>query len=353
MKIAQVAGRLIQVQLTRPYTISGHHWDSVQFVLFSVQGDDGLFGYGVASPAPEVTGETCAAALRELKPSASAWLIGRAPSDPELQSEIKRRCTGPAARAAIDMALCDVIARAAGVPFVEQLGRVHEVLPTSITIGQMSIAETMTAAEEYNSRGFSVWKVKTGCDVDEDLARLRALRGRYGARITLLADANQGYDERALLRFVAGMGELDLAMLEQPMPPGSEGFLCTLPSEVQRRLAADESVCEVADLERMLAAGCPYGIVNIKLMKCGGPRAALQLARVCEQNGLDVMWGCNDESVLGIAAALHVAFASKATRHLDLDGSFDLATDPFTGGFAIAAGNLRTLLLPGFGASPA
>ena len=347
--IASVSARSFNAPLTRPYTIRGHSRDSVQLVVFEMQNDEGVSGYGQAAPAPEVTGETCETSLRELNPLASSWLIGRDPSDPTLFDEILMRGTGPAARAAVDMALCDLVAREAGVPFVDQIGRVHQEMPTSITIGHKPLAETMAEAEEYAARGFFAWKIKTGSDVDEDFERLRALRGRYGARITLFADANQGYDERALLRFVAGMGDLHLAMLEQPMVPGSECFLRTLPLDVRRRLVADESVCNLADLDRMLGAGCPYGIVNIKLMKCGGPRAALQLARLCERSGLEVMWGCNDESVLGIAAALHVAFASKATRYLDLDGSFDLAADPFTGGFAIKAGSMRTLELPGFG----
>jgi L-alanine-DL-glutamate epimerase-like enolase superfamily enzyme len=61
------------------------------------------------------------------------------------------------------------------------------------------------------------------------------------------------------------------------------------------------------------------------------------------------MWGCNDESRISIAAALHVAFASPATRWLDLDGSFDLASDLAEGGFVLERGLLRTAPGPGLG----
>jgi L-alanine-DL-glutamate epimerase-like enolase superfamily enzyme len=63
------------------------------------------------------------------------------------------------------------------------------------------------------------------------------------------------------------------------------------------------------------------------------------------------MWGCMDESCIGISAALHAALASPATRYLDLDGSFDLANDLATGGFDLRDGHLHTLDTPGLGAT--
>ena len=90
--------------------------------------------------------------------------------------------------------------------------------------------------------------------------------------------------------------------------------------------------------------------VSLKLMKCGGIRPGLGIARIAEAAGIDLMWGCMDESVLSIAAALHAAYASPNTRYLDLDGSFDLASDFARGGFTLEDGVLRTLDRPGLGA---
>ena len=91
------------------------------------------------------------------------------------------------------------------------------------------------------------------------------------------------------------------------------------------------------------------GIYNIKLMKCGGIGPARDIATVADLAGIDLMWGCMDESVISIAAALHAAFACPATRYLDLDGSFDLANDVATGGFALDDGCLTTVDAPGLG----
>jgi L-alanine-DL-glutamate epimerase-like enolase superfamily enzyme len=91
------------------------------------------------------------------------------------------------------------------------------------------------------------------------------------------------------------------------------------------------------------------GIFNIKLMKCGGIAAARRIATVAELSGIALMWGCMDESAISIAAALHAALASPATRYLDLDGSLDLARDVVDGGFVIENGVMRTAGGPGLG----
>ncbi len=65
--------------------------------------------------------------------------------------------------------------------------------------------------------------------------------------------------------------------------------------------------------------------------------------------GIHLMWGCNDESVVSISAALHAALASPNTRYIDLDGSFDLARDIAQGGFVLRDGCLYDNGKPGLG----
>ncbi len=61
------------------------------------------------------------------------------------------------------------------------------------------------------------------------------------------------------------------------------------------------------------------------------------------------MWGCNDESIVGITAALHAAFSCSHTKFIDLDGSFDLAKDLVTGGFVLEDGYMKLTDKPGVG----
>jgi len=74
------------------------------------------------------------------------------------------------------------------------------------------------------------------------------------------------------------------------------------------------------------------------LMKCGGISNALKIADIALQEGIDLFWGCNDESIVSITAALHVAFACSNTRYIDLDGSLDLGKDVVKGGFILDDG---------------
>jgi L-alanine-DL-glutamate epimerase-like enolase superfamily enzyme len=91
------------------------------------------------------------------------------------------------------------------------------------------------------------------------------------------------------------------------------------------------------------------GIFNIKLMKCGGIASAMTIGEIADAADVSLMWGCMDESVISIAAALHAALASPRTRYLDLDGSFDLARDPAQGGFKLRDGELSPTDAPGLG----
>lgn len=352
MRISSYASWVEAVPLTRPYTIAFHTFSAVEMVVVRIQDDEGRVGVGTASPVEEVTGESLAACREALSGSAMEWLLGRdlrrlAWLCRELDRRLPRT---PAARAAVDIALHDLFGQALDLPLVEILGRAHHSLPTSITIGiKPTLEEMLAEAEEYLARGFRVLKVKTGKSLEEDLARLARLRERVGPEVVIRVDPNQGYSPREVRRFLAASEPLGIEFLEQPMPAGELEAMRALPAPLRARIAADESLQGVPDALDLLAPTPACGIWNIKLMKCGGIAPALRIAAVAETAGVELMWGCMDESIVSITAALHAALASPATRYLDLDGSLDLARDIVTGGFILEAGCLRASELPGLG----
>jgi L-alanine-DL-glutamate epimerase-like enolase superfamily enzyme len=95
----------------------------------------------------------------------------------------------------------------------------------------------------------------------------------------------------------------------------------------------------------------PYAsrIFNIKLMKCGGVSQGLKIADIAQHEGIELFWGCNDESIVSITAALHAAYASPNTKYIDLDGSLDLGQDVVTGGFILKDGYMYCSEKPGLG----
>ncbi len=354
MKIRSLTSRVEDFGLVRPYTIAFRTVTAVQSVIVEVESDTGLSGLGAASPEPFVTGESLQDCRQALEDGAIGWIEGREITAPApLCRELQQRMPmTPAARAAVDIALHDLYAKALGLPLVEVLGRAHQGLPTSITIGIKSPEETVSEANEYLGRGFRVLKVKTGQSLDEDLERLHRLREHVGPHVAIRVDPNQGYSANAVVKFFEATENLGIEFVEQPMAAEKIEALRALPKTIRKRIAADESLLDETDAAKLAGAPPACGIFNVKLMKCGGVWSAGRIATIAEASGVELMWGCMDESVISISAALHAALASPATRYLDLDGSLDLARDLVEGGFALENGVMRTRRSPGLGLMP-
>ena len=350
MKIISVESRVESFDLARPYMIASRMTDSVENVVVTIRASSGLMGLGAGAPGGAATGETLSACRAGLA-RARSLLVGRDIRElPGLCRVLGERLpTAPAARAALDMALHDLLAQHLGVPLAEMLGRAHRELPTSITIGIKGVEETIVEAKEYVARGFRILKVKVGLDLQEDLERLAKVRETVGPGVRIRADANQAYTSPEVLRFFKETASLEIEFLEQPMKAGMTEALRELPEAIRGRIAADESLLDEEDALSLVNPPQACGIFNIKLMKCGGIRPALRIAAIAETAAVDLMWGCMDESVISIAAALHAAMASPATLYLDLDGSLDLARDVAEGGFILEGGMMRTTDAPGLG----
>lgn len=343
MKITSIRARLKNLALRKPYAIANLLCSDVENVFLEIKLENGITGIGAANPAPEVVGETPALCLDNCRSEAFDRLAGRDIDD--FRSIIQEMCLqfpqAPGTVAALDIALHDAYAQWKGVPVVALYGQKFTSLPTSVTIGIMDVAETLAEAEAFYGQGFRILKVKTGMDVEEDIERMCKLHERFGARMTLRADANQGYDAPTLQQFLTATQHLNLELIEQPLPVGEEETLRAFPPGIRNMLVADESLKSVESARILAQHPQPFGIFNIKLMKCGGIAGALDIAQVARPVGIDLFWGCNDESIVSITAALHAAFACEHTRYLDLDGSFDLAEDVVQGGFVLENGCLR------------
>jgi L-alanine-DL-glutamate epimerase-like enolase superfamily enzyme len=351
MKITKATYWTEQLELTRPYTIAYERIDSVENIFVCLQAEDGSTGVGVAAPDAEVTGESGQDCSRALETGLESLLVG---ADIRHLRKVLRNVedtmpTQPAARAAIDIALHDLWAKHLGLPLVEVLGQCHRSLPTSITIGIKSVDESLEEADEYKGRGFNILKIKIGRSVEQDVECLSQIRQRMGREIILRVDANQGYTPQEFKKFVGQTDSLNLEFVEQPLPAHDLDSMRRLPEPVRKMAVADESLLDARDALECLQPPRPFGIFNIKLMKCGGIAAGLQIAEIANLAGIDLMWGCMDESRVGIAAALHAALASPTTRYLDLDGSLDLARDLVEGGFVLKNGELSATDQPGLG----
>jgi L-Ala-D/L-Glu epimerase len=341
-KISQVKVWSADLGNTKPYTIAFKTITEVRNVFVEIFLSDGISGIGSGNPSEYVVGETIEQSIEALDEKSVEFLIGRDIREfNQLTFEVwKNFPDNPGARAALDIALHDVFTKYLGVPLVKFLGQKIKKLPTSNTIGIKNVEETLKEAQDYIKRGFRVIKVKLGKNLDEDVERVMKLREKFGNQIVIRADANQGYTVDQTIQFYGRTYDLDLELIEQPLPAKDIAEMKALPKEVREVIAADESLLTPADAIELLKPPKAAGIFNIKLMKCGGISQALKIADIALHEDIDLFWGCNDESIVSITAALHAAFSCSNTKYLDLDGSLDLSNDIVKGGFILKDGHM-------------
>lgn len=351
MKITALKAYRKNLALTKPYTIARHTVTDVENIFLEIELENGMVGIGSASPAEEVVGETCEQTYQNCSSDFFQSLVGR--DIRHFQQLIEEVCVQfpnlPGTQAAFDLAVHDAFGQYLGIPVVEFYGQKIKSLPTSVTIGIMSVEDTLREAEEFKRLGFKVLKIKTGHNPEEDIARILTLRERFKQHFTLRVDANQGYSMHELQQFLDATQKADIELIEQPLLVGKESELLVFDAPTRKLLTADECLKSPAYALKLAQEPQPFGIFNIKLMKCGGIRSALEIANIARHARIDLFWGCNDESIVSITAALHAAFACPNTRYLDLDGSFDLAEDVVSGGFILKDGRLSLSGRPGFG----
>jgi len=359
MKIAAASARLHEVALTVPYRIASGNFDSATMVLVSLRDETGREGYGAATPVPYLSGDDAAGALAALDDAILPALQGSGFAD--LDEAVGRAASacpvtreGRGARgalAAADIALHDLRARRLGVPLSRMLGGARRALVTSITVGIGEASAMAEAAARHASRGFRIIKVKIGEEPGKDLARLAAVRRAVGPDVVLRVDANEGYSAADAVEMARAMEALGVELFEQPVPAIDLAGLREVTRLSRIPVVADESVKVAADLIPLVAEKAGSG-ANIKLMKCGGIREALRIDRALVDAGWRALVGCMDESRASIAAAAHFAASAASVRWIDLDGHFDLASDPFSGGVELRDGALVLSDEPGLGVAP-
>lgn len=351
MKIKDIKIWSVDLQNTKPYTIAFKTTDLVMNAFVEITLDNGVTGIGSGNPSEYVTGEHFNDTKEVLQEKNIEFLIGRDIREAnQLFFEILQRFPkNPAARAALDIAVYDALTKHLNIPLVKFLGQKIKSLPTSNTIGIKNVQDTVKEAREYDQRGFKILKVKLGLNPEEDIERMVKLREEFGKRMIIRIDANQGYTTQQTIDFYNRTKHLDIELIEQPLPAKALDEIKALPEEIRTKIAADESLLSPADALKLVTPPKASGIFNIKLMKCGGVNQALKIADLAQNAKVDLFWGCNDESIVSITAALHAAFSCANTKYIDLDGSLDLGRDEVTGGFILKDGIMYCSDKPGLG----
>lgn len=334
----QIEARAIDLQLTTPFRIAR----SVQYTSPNVIVEihhEGYTGYGEASPS-EYYGETPESVIASVKLFATELSDDPFLIEDNVQRMDKALGLNPSAKAAVDMALYDLVGKLLNVPVYRLLGLNPVHTPaTSFTIGIDTPAEMAKKAQQ--AQDCPIFKIKVG--TKQDIEIIKAIRDVSDAVIRV--DANTGWTPKEAIKNITALAPYNIEFVEQPVPAHDLKGLRLIRENVPLPIIADESCVTVDDIPRV--ADCVDGI-NIKLMKCGGLRHALQMIHVARAHNLRIMLGCMIESSLAITAAAHLA---SLVDYVDLDGHLLINNDPYQG-VQVEQGYLTLPAAPGLGVMP-
>jgi muconate cycloisomerase len=300
----------IGLPMIKPLIMAGEEIHRADNVLVRMTADDGQTGWGEAAAAPTMTGETLAsmvAAVHYLAPV----LVGRDVADiaGAVTAMNRRIYANHGAKAAIEIALHDLLGRATGRPVHALLGNKRRSrLPLMSPIGGGDADDDVRDAAAKKAKGFTAFKIKVGIDTPaKDAARTRAICNALGDGCLISADANQGFTTEGALAFVQVVAGAGLDFLEQPVGADDLAGMAAIAAATDIAIGADEGIHAAADIARHHECAAARG-VSLKSIKLGGIRAVADAARLADDLAMKVNVSCKTgESSIGCAAALHLA----------------------------------------------
>lgn len=290
---------------------AGYHAVS-PFLIVRVQTDGGLTGLGEVSCTPRWSGEDSTTAAHFIRTIFEPLLTGKDALDIGAASHAMRHALFGHAftKAAIEMALWDLLGKAAGLPVYRLLGgKRRDFVPTKWSISGVAPDKAAAIANWAAEKGFRTMKVKVGIDRDQDVERVKAVREAVGPDVRLGVDANGAWKPRMAIDMVHRLAEYDIYFVEQPVPAGDPSWLADVRNAVDVPVIADESLYTAQDaLSLIREEACD--VFSVYVGKSGGISAGAHLAAVADAAGLSCTLGSNLEMGIGSAAMLHLAIAT-------------------------------------------
>ena len=333
----QLSWQPYELQLRHTFTVASYSRTTTPDVQVEIR-YDGFVGHGEAS-MPQYLGQTVESVCAFLEKVDLAQF-----ADPfqleDILAYVDSLSPGDtAAKAAVDIALHDLVGQLLGQPWWRLWGLDAAKAPnTTFTIGIDTPDVVREKTRECADR-FKILKVKVGLDNDYEMIRTI----REVTDLPLAVDANQGWtDRQQALDEIFWLQEHGVVMVEQPMAKERLDDNAWITERSPLPIFADEAVQRLADVPALVGA---YTGINIKLMKCTGMREAWKMANYAHATGLRVMVGCMTETACAVTAAAHL---SPLADFADLDGNLLISNDRFRG-VDVADGRLVLPDAPGLG----
>jgi L-alanine-DL-glutamate epimerase-like enolase superfamily enzyme len=324
--------------------------DAAEHVLVRIRTDDGLTGVAEAPPRPTIYGES----LRSIVAAVDDWfgpaVMGLDPFETEKALDRFERWVGnPTARAAVEMALTDIKAQAAGVPVYKLLGGWTDHVPVCVRVPTGDADAVVRSCASFRNRyGIITFKIKIGMDPHDDVATLRAVRETLGPAVRLCPDANQGYDPQTAIRVLKAIEDLDVTLLEEPCPIDNDRGRQKVARSTMIPLMGDESCTNLTEVRRQLDMGV-VGVISIKVARTGFA-ISQRIAHLCEAGSVANLCGTQADSSIGVICGAHFAASCRNVKLAsELTGFMDMVDDLLVEPPKIANGTITLSDRPGLG----
>jgi L-alanine-DL-glutamate epimerase-like enolase superfamily enzyme len=352
MKITRVEAIPFAIPYTHPLRFASGEQHVAEHVLVRVHGEDGVVGTAEAPPRPYTYGETQDSILAVVEKVFAPLVVGLDVLDREqVHARLERTVGNPCAKAAVDMALWDVIGQLLGQPVTRLLGGYTDRMRVSHMVGFDSPEHTVDVVEEFRERyGITTYKVKVGRrPYGLDVAVVRALRERFGDTIELYIDGNRGWTASESARALREMADLDLTLAEELNPADDVLGRRWLVERTPMPFVADESVPTPAAVARELLAGAATAI-SIKTARTGFTQSQ-RVHFLCESLGVENVIGNQIDGQVGTLCAVTFGAAYRGTsaRPGELSNFLDMADDLLVEPLEIRDGALHVRDVPGTG----
>ena len=328
--------RPYELHLKHVFTIAEGSRNTTPVMLTEIS-YEGMAGYGEASMPPYLgeSHETAAAFLSKVDLSSfeTPFLME------DILQYVEQIAPGNyAAKASVDIALHDLVGKLVGQPWFRLWGLNAAHAPdTSFTIG---IDKPEVVKEKTREAApYKILKIKLGKGNDREM--IRSVRSVNNG--PLCVDVNQGWtDKQEALDTIFWLKEQGVVFVEQPMLKTALADTAWLTQRSPLPVIADEALQTLSDLEKVNGI---YSGINVKLMKCGGMRAAFTMVKMARALGMRVMIGCMTETSCAVTAAAQL---SPLADWADLDGNLLISNDLFDG-VHISDGKVVLPEAPGIG----
>ena len=350
LKITSVDIYKADIEFPEPFRIAIMEITAAQSIFIKINTNEGLYGMGEANPTWGITGETQSINLVGAVDLAKL-LLNKDPLDIEnrMRELNKYLVHNSTLRSAYDMALYDLLGKAAGLPLYAVLGGGKRSFWTDNTIGIADPDYMAKKAKKYKDQGFQAIKVKLGTTRDQDVERIQTIRKAVGDEIPVRIDANQGWDYKTAVNTLQAIEQYAIEYCEQPIAHWDYENMRRIRENTSIAIMADESLFDHHDAYKLASMGC-CDYFNIKLAKSGGIHTALKINAIAEGAGIQCMVGCMTETRLALSGAAHLVSARPNIRYADLDGWLFLKHDPIIGGAEYDVGEITVPDAPGHGA---